>query len=248
MNRIFIALVVVAIAAGATVSLAIQRSNRTAMQERSQSARQQTAQIAQLSADNERLSKLVTQLKTSQALSKEQLTELLKLRSEAGQLRGTVTEKEPLQAANARLRAAAAKSEEKLARAKSAPNYWPKDQLTFAGYISPGSTVKSMLWAMNNGDVSVWRSVCTPQAQAKMNAEWDRRNKSEAERTEEMKAMASGLVSASVGFHVVGEVLPAPDKAVVSLSFDGEGKTRKFVLRKIGNEWKFDDLILADQD
>ena len=39
-----------------------------------------------------------------------------------------------------------------------------------------------------------------------------------------------------------------PDRAVVALSFDGEGRTRKFVLRKIGNEWKFDDLILSGED
>jgi hypothetical protein len=248
MNRIFIALAVVLIAAAATISLVIQRSNRNALHERSQSAQRQADQIAQLSADNERLSKLVTQLKTSQALSKEQLTELLKLRNEAGQLHGTVTEKEPLQTANAQLRAAKAKSDEQLAQAKAAPNYWPKDQLTFAGYTSPGATVKSMLWAMNNGDVGIWRSICTPKAVAQMNAEWDRKHKSEAERNEEMKAMASGLVSASDGFHVVDETMPAPDKAVVAVSFDGEGKTRKFVLRKIGTEWKFEDMILSGQD
>src|SRR5215471_8361212 len=128
MNKIFIGIVVIAVAAAATVSLAIRRSTRTALQERCQSAQQQADQIARLSADNERLSNLVAQLKSSRSLSKEQLTELLKLRNEAGQLRGTATEKEPLQAANARLRAAAVKTDEQLAQAKAAPNYWPKDQ------------------------------------------------------------------------------------------------------------------------
>ena len=41
--------------------------------------------------------------------------------------------------------------------------------------------------------------------------------------------------------------MTSTNRAVINLSFDGEGKTRKFVLRKVGNEWKFDDLIFAGQ-
>ena len=200
-----------------------------------------------MTADNERLSKLNVQLKSSRALSKEQLTELLKLRNEAGQLRGNMAEKEPLQADNARLRAAVAKSDEQLAQAQSAPNYWPKDQLSFAGYASPESTVRSLLWAMKNGDVSAWRSICTPKTRSEMEERWDRQKKSEAARIAEMKAAANGLISASVGFHVIEERMIAPDQAEVTLSFDGEGKTRKFVLHKIGTEWKFHNLVLAGQ-
>ena len=32
------------------------------------------------------------------------------------------------------------------------------------------------------------------------------------------------------------------DQAILDVYFEGEGKTRKFALKKIGADWKFDNL------
>ena len=81
-----------------------------------------------------------------------------------------------------------------------------------------------------------------------MEAEWDRRGRSEAQRVDEMKRMAHDLVASSVGFHIIDRKMPGPDEAVIDLSFDGEGRNRTFVLRRIGGEWRFHDIIFAGMD
>src|SRR5947209_3992392 len=81
-------------------------------------------------------------------LSRHQLRELLRLRSQVGQLHQTVTEKAPLAKRQAKLKAAVKESEKQVAEEQAAANYWPKEQLAFAGYTDPESTMKSLLWAM----------------------------------------------------------------------------------------------------
>jgi len=203
--------------------------------------------VAQLSADNERLSNLVASVKSSELLSREQLGDLLKLRHEVSQLRQAGSAKPQLQKSNATLRVAAQEAAEKLAEAQAAPNYWPKDQLAFAGYGDPDSALKSMLAVMNKGDASSWRTMLTPEALAGLQKEMSKHGLSETQQDAEIKQMGTMLVASSVGFHIIDETLPAPDQAIINLSFDGEGAVRKFVLKKINDQWKFQELLFAGQ-
>jgi RNA polymerase sigma factor (sigma-70 family) len=68
---------------GAAASLMVQQQARARLREQDESLRQQSDQLAQVTADNERLSNLVARANGS----KEQLTDLLKLRGEAESLR-----------------------------------------------------------------------------------------------------------------------------------------------------------------
>jgi predicted phage gp36 major capsid-like protein len=171
----------------------------------------------------------------------------LKLRGEFRDLRQTKIENARLETANARLRAEENRVAQQLAEARAAPNYWPKEQLAPAGYAEPAAAMKSLLAAMSRGEVNSWRESCAPEALAKMEDMWARRGLSESQREDEIKAMASALVSLSEGFHVIDQTAISPDETMINLSFDGEGKARKFVLRKTGNEWKFEDLLVAGQ-
>ena len=107
--------------------------------------------------------------------------------------------------------------------------------------------MKSLLWAMKSSDLNSWQTSCTPEARAKMEKEWDKHGKSETERIAEMRAMADALLSGSSGFRILDQKSTTPDMAIINLSFVGEGQARKFVLKKIDNEWKFHDLIFAGQ-
>ena len=49
-------------------------------------------------------------------------------------------------------------------------------------------------------------------------------------------------LSPSSGFYLVGQDLGSQDQAILDVYFEGEGKTRKFALKKIGADWKFDNL------
>jgi hypothetical protein len=42
--------------------------------------------------------------------------------------------------------------------------------------------------------------------------------------------------------------MPSPDRAILDLYFDGEGKTRKVALQKTGQEWKFKTMGRAGQE
>lgn len=244
MNKLILCTTLTVIVATTAISVTIHRRVEARLRERTLLSQQQAGELARLSQENERLSNLASQLKNSRSLSADQLRELLKLRAEAGQLRQAGVEQKNLQAANEQLRATAAKSERAMAEARSAPNYWARDQLTFAGYGDPQSAVRSILWAVNNGQFASWRSMMAPEALAEMQREW--KGKSEEQIAEEMKAAGQSLVAAE-GFHVVDQREPAPGVAIVSLSFDGEGRIRKFVLHKIGTEWKFRDLLVEGQ-
>jgi hypothetical protein len=233
--------------ASATICLAIQRHSHARLNKQNERMSQQSGQLIQMSDENEHLSNLISRVKSSQTLSKEQLTELLRLRNEVGQLRESGTFKAQLQETNAQLRAVEAKAEKQLAEAQSAPNYWPKDQLAYAGYSDPESSMKSLLAAMNSGDLASWRQSCTPEAIAQLESEWQQHGLSETQQKAQIKAMADMLMSSASGFHILDQKMIFPDEAMINLSFDGEGTARKFVLKKIGNEWKFHDLILAGQ-
>jgi hypothetical protein len=247
MNKFKIAIVAIIVAASAAVSITIQHRAQIKLREQSESLRQQADEVAQVSAENERLSNLIGSVKSPRPLSREQLTELLRLRSEVGQLRNLATIRPKLQETNAQLRATEANIEKQLAEAQAAPNYWPKDQLTFAGYSNPESALKSMLAAMVSGDVSSWRQSCTPEALGELNKEWEAHGLSETQQEAEVERMAAMLVSSSAGFHILDEQMPSPDEAIVNLSFDGEGTARKFVLKQVGSEWKFRKLIFAGE-
>jgi hypothetical protein len=242
------ALVGLVIVASLSASIAIARRTEARWRQQEQSARQQAEALARLSTENESLSNLVAQMKSSQPLSKEQLRELLALRHEVGQLRQEDRQNAALAAQNAALRTAVKVSQKQLDDERSAPNYWPKDQLAFAGFADPVSALKTMLWSMKDANLSVFQNCCTPEARAHMEKEWDKGGYGDAERTAQIKTMAEGILAACSGFRLIDEQQDSPEKAILDVSFVGEGRARKFVLRKIGNEWKFEDLLLAGQE
>ena len=75
-----------------TVRLVIQTQSQARLREENQALRQQTSQLAQLAAENERLSNPVVQAKSAESLPREQMSELLRLRDEATRLRGQLQE------------------------------------------------------------------------------------------------------------------------------------------------------------
>ena len=226
----------------------IQYRAKAVSRERDLVWRDQAQRLISLTAENQRLSNLVEQVKNERLLPAEQFRDLLRLRGEIGQLRLSETEQKELQKTNAQLRAARAESQKQMAEAQAAPNYWPKEQLAYAGYASPESAMKSMLWAMRSGNLGSWQQSCTPQARADLEREWRKHGMSDADIAQEIKTMSESLTAASTGFHIVEQTDERPDKVVVNLSFDGEGKTRKFVLKRIGDEWKFHNLLVAGQE
>jgi hypothetical protein len=93
---------------GVVIPLAIQHRSLVKQREENQALRQQVEQMANLEAENDRLSNLV--VRAQSATSDDQLRELLRLRGEVGMLRSQTNELERLRNENRRLQASPAKT------------------------------------------------------------------------------------------------------------------------------------------
>ena len=92
MTKLKFGIISVVAVAGVAIPLAIQNQSQARLREENQALRQQAGQLAQVAAENERLSNLVVQAKSAESLPREQMSELLRLRDEATRLRGQVQE------------------------------------------------------------------------------------------------------------------------------------------------------------
>jgi myosin heavy subunit len=104
MTKLKVGIISVIAVAGVATSLAIQYQSQARLREENQALRQQASQLAQMAAENERLSNLVVQAKGAEPLSREQMSDLLRLRSEVGRLRQESKQLETFQAENRQLR------------------------------------------------------------------------------------------------------------------------------------------------
>jgi hypothetical protein len=92
------------LAAALAAPLLVQHRAEVRGRAQQQTLRQQAVLLDQWSAENERLSNIVAQVKSSQSLSDAQLTDLMKLRNEAGELQRTLQEMDQLRSRIHRLR------------------------------------------------------------------------------------------------------------------------------------------------
>jgi hypothetical protein len=249
MKKLLFVITLMAVMGSVAVSVAIQRHAAADLRARADSAAAQADTIAALDAQNLRLSQIVDKLKNTRKLSRDETRELLKLRSNIGPARQLAAAKPSLEATNSLLRNAEAIRQEHLAQAQSATNYWPKNQLSYAGFATPDDALKTFLSFMASGnlDLNAWQSFQTPEAVADMQREFNKDGLSPEQQQARLKAYEDGFTSGSDGFHIVNEQMPSPDRAVIDLSFDGEDAVRTFVLKKIDGQWKLHDMLAAGQ-
>jgi hypothetical protein len=246
MKKLGLASIGILLTAGIIVSLMIHRRAEAGLTERREAFARQAVQVEEMAAANARLSAIVA-AQPDAVSTPEAVGQLLRLRSEVGQLRKLSGEQARLRAVTQHVSTRESKAQHHLAEAQMAANYWPKEQLSFAGYADPESAMRSMLWMLHSGQMDSWQAICTPEAKAQLERQWEKRGLSQAARDAELKLMADFLMSRSSGFHIVEQKATAPEETVIQLSFDGEDRVRKFVLRKGGNEWKFHNLLLSGQ-
>ena len=192
--------------------------------------RQQASQATQLAADNERLSNAANPSAAAR-LSPSQARELAALRNEVAQLRQTSAEAEAARAANRQL-------EQQLAPPGSTPagpDYWPKDQLAFAGFADPDSAVKSALWAMKNGDLKALFNCFPPEMQPAIQKEFEK-DLPEAV-TQKLKAMTDSF-QLDHGYRIVERKTNSPDEVMISVFCDGQKATQNIMVKKFGADCK----------
>jgi hypothetical protein len=108
MTKLKISIVGVVLVAGLATLLVVQQQTQAKLREENESLRQQAGQWPRLSAENERLSNLVAEARSS--LANDQLHELLRLRGQVGMLRDQTNELRKLREENRRLQASLGKA------------------------------------------------------------------------------------------------------------------------------------------
>jgi hypothetical protein len=94
MTKLHVGISGAVLAAGLVACWVLQRHTRSLLEDEVQALRSQTQRADSLLADNARLSNLLAQAASANSLSQRQLSELLRLRGEVGQLRQQVRELE----------------------------------------------------------------------------------------------------------------------------------------------------------
>ena len=95
------------------------------------------------------------------------------------------------------------------------------------------------LWALSSHDPESQLSMLTPHEKAQLTSEG---------KLEEVLAIyqrVGALLNppAATGISLVGKKVSSPDEVILDLYYEGEGKTRKFMMKKVAGAWKFQDLI-----
>jgi len=251
MNRIGFKVIVVGLIAVASVATPwlIQRQAHIRWCQRADLLRRQAGQIRELSAENERLANLAAPTGSS-ALSREQMSELMKLRAEVGQLRKSASEAArfgvnqptPLDASRNPERTSAPPDP------ATVQAYWPKAKLAFAGYAVPLSALQTTLCAVTRNDPDALAGSVTPGAKSELVKRAPMNDGSPADRIALQAKLLSDSLGTASGFYVLQlDVAPLiqptnPDTQILTVYFEGEGTTRAFGLRKTGNEWRLEGI------
>jgi len=222
------------ILAGGTACWMVEHSARSGLLQKNEALRQQADELAQLAAENERLSNMLKGGKSPASLSAAEFHELLRLRNQVGQLDRTRRQADELRAANQQLVVG-------LANSGTNQGYWTGQQLVFAGFADPESAMRSTLAAWISGDPAAFLASCVPAERAEL--EKEREATSEAEFAARSKGLAALYGPATEGVRVLGKKTISQDEAVLDLYFEGDEKSREFLLRRFGDEWRVTGLL-----
>jgi len=218
--------------------LLIERHAQSHCREQEELLLEQAWKMAVLTAENQSLAEIVAQ-QTNSVLSRDEFRELLRLRGEIGPLRQSARELAALQLTHRELLAAIKNRE--LPQEESALAYWPKEQLTPAGYAEPDSALQTALCAMSRNDTNALLKSVTSETGSTL-ASGKFPGDSAAERISAATKMACDSLTPASGFYLVGQELYSPDQATLNVYFEGESATRQFVLKQSGGEWKLNGI------
>lgn len=231
------------VVAGAATIWTVQHLAELKLREENESLQQQLERMAQLEADNERLSKLVAQANI--ALPNAQFTELLKLRGEVGLLRQQTNGLQALREQNQQLQTAlASKNNPQNLQTTNLPPkalplaVYPRAPWSFAGYATPEAAFQSLNWAAANGDLNAFLDGSSPDMQTEFAKQFE--NRSESQFADEIK----NRINQNTEVRIVKKDVHSDSEVVLTISGDakdpaGNNTSANLVFQKMGGQWKY---------
>ncbi len=223
------------------VPTALQHHAQSKLQRENDSLRARLAELTGLRAENQRLAGLITQAKDSAALTRDQFSELLKLRAEVSRLRQPQSwPPDPKPAAE---RMSDITVDARTPEDATKDNSIPKESWAFAGYATPEAALQTVMWAMSKGDVKAFFASLTPEALALASQEFA--GKSDAE-------IAAALTheTANIGGLRPDQMKTISDREVSFVVYsvaEDDGAVRKrdesvVKFKNVAGDWKFSGL------
>ena len=219
--------------------LLLERSAISKARVENEILRQEQAEAARLRAENGQAlesSDGDQKMERSRAVHQE----LLKLRSEVRQLRAQAAEAHRLRDHNRGLASATkAIGDGKPIRFSDMEGYVAKETWSNAGLATPEAALQTFLWAVREGQIQPIAECMSPEARP-----WFEREFAQMPEQERHAALQQGLgqLTCTGGYRLVTKEEPSPDKVVLGLQAVAGGVVMKVVLRRFGDEWKFQDV------
>jgi hypothetical protein len=221
MNKLRVAIVAVVLAGIAAIVVVPYRAN-VRLRADNDLLQRQTGQLAQLTAEIERLSNQLASASSAPSATKEEGSELLKLRNEVSQLRRQTNEL-------ARPRQETSRARPALDVPEVTPqNIFPKEAWAPVGLATPQASLVTWHWAMANGDLTTLSNCFSEMDQTRL-----------AKMLEGMPAatMADRMKDIT-GYRIIGQSNYPNGQVELGLYYDGRGIVRSIRFEPVGNDWK----------
>jgi RNA polymerase sigma factor (sigma-70 family) len=209
------------IVAGAATTFILQDQAQSKIRDQNLSLRRQVDQLAALAAENQGLSNRLARAAEPKPLTPAELSELLRLRSEATAQKRELAD---LQAAAVRTTNAAA-----------AQTHLTRDAWTFAGYATPEATLQSVWWAQTHKDMKAFLNALAPEQRAQF-------EKMFAGKTEDEIMAAKADTYAEIqkvqGLRILKTKSVSDDQVAMTVYYDGADNWKNVQMKRFGNEWK----------
>jgi RNA polymerase sigma factor (sigma-70 family) len=120
---------------------------------------------------------------------------------------------------------------------------FPSSSWTNAGYADPPTAVLSTLWAIRQGDGEKIADSFTPELQQQFQQMFAKQMQAEGKSFIEILSQeAPKHFSQNTGIKILGQKTVFGDQIALRVYVPGEQREHTFFLKKIGNEWKVNDI------
>ena len=191
----------------------------------------------QLAAENQDLPKLRAAAPAPEDRSGNR--ELLRLRNEVRQLREQQQEAEKLRAANQRIAEEIKSGKYTPRRLADMEGAVPREKWTHAGFATPEAAIQSFFTAVASGQPEQVLNCMSPRSMERMKKQMNE----DPERFRDEFAKAMEMFGKVSGFRIVETRSKdgALDRLEAMVQVAADGETMPLPLRRVGNEWRFDD-------
>lgn len=214
---------------GLAAWLVRQQQSQNGLRDKNRALQEQIDTFTQFATDTQTNSR-----RAAQSFSDAQMSELLRLRNEVGQLREQTNELAKLRDALATAqKVQSTKPESAVTRSEPIP----KEAWTNAGYATPEAAFQTICFAMSKGDMQTYMNSLSPEQQTNMTKAFQ--GKSEPE-------IAAGQMAEMEpvnDFQVVGKIEVGQDQVQMLVHTAGEDLNTIFIMTNVYGSWKFANMV-----